>query len=81
MRAAETEIQDFQTQKQMKLNELDVVIPLKMNQILYMERNTLPSDLSEALVFVNDGLGKVKNRIKELQQVNIYKLLIIRQYQ
>jgi hypothetical protein len=71
LRAAETEIQDFQTQKQMKLNELDVVIPLKMNQILYMDRNTLPSDLSEALVFVNDGLGKVKNRIKELQQVII----------
>ncbi|KAI8619969.1 hypothetical protein BC830DRAFT_1059801, partial [Chytriomyces sp. MP71] len=68
LRATESEIQDFQTQKQRKLNELDVVVPLRLHQIQYLEDNVLPQDLSQALIFVNSGLHKLKNRIKELQQ-------------
>ncbi|KAJ3035172.1 Cilia- and flagella-associated protein 44, partial [Rhizophlyctis rosea] len=64
----EAEIQDFQTQKQQKLNELDVSVPLRLHQIQYLERNALPTNLSPSLVFVNDGLSKLRNRIKELQQ-------------
>ncbi|RKO93288.1 hypothetical protein BDK51DRAFT_14775, partial [Blyttiomyces helicus] len=68
LKNTEAEIQDFQTQKQQKLNELDVVVPLRLHQIQYLERNALPSDLSLSLVFVNDGLAKLRNRIKQLQQ-------------
>ncbi|TPX71174.1 hypothetical protein SpCBS45565_g01378 [Spizellomyces sp. 'palustris'] len=68
LRTTESEIQEFQTQKQQKLNELDVVVPLRLHQMQYLERNTLPTDLSPALVFVNEGLSKLRNRIKELQQ-------------
>ncbi|KAJ3069689.1 Cilia- and flagella-associated protein 44 [Podochytrium sp. JEL0797] len=69
LRGTDSEIQDFQTQKQRKLNELDVVVPLRGHQIQYLdEENRLPTDLSQALVFVNGGLGRLKLRIKELQQ-------------
>ncbi|KAI9333809.1 hypothetical protein BDR26DRAFT_805717, partial [Obelidium mucronatum] len=69
LRATESEIQDFQTQKQRKLNELDVVVPLRAHQIQYLdEQEVLPADLSQALIFVNSGLSKLKTRIKELQQ-------------
>ncbi|KAJ3417018.1 Cilia- and flagella-associated protein 44 [Chytridiales sp. JEL 0842] len=68
LRTTEAEIQDFQTQKQQKLNELDVVVPLRLHQVENLERNALPKDLSQSLVFVNEGLHKLKNRIKELQQ-------------
>ncbi|KAL5033039.1 hypothetical protein BDV3_000061 [Batrachochytrium dendrobatidis] len=68
LKSAEAEIQDFQTQKQRKLNELDVLVPLRFHQIQYLERDMIPSDLSPALVFVNDGLLKLQNRIYELQQ-------------
>ncbi|KAI8930034.1 hypothetical protein BC831DRAFT_164480 [Entophlyctis helioformis] len=33
-----------------------------------LERNAMPVELSAALVFVNDGLIKLRNRIRELQQ-------------
>ncbi|KAJ3110144.1 Cilia- and flagella-associated protein 44 [Phlyctochytrium bullatum] len=68
LKNTEAEIQDFQTQKQQKLNELDVVVPLRLSQVQYLEKNAIPNNLSQALVFVNDGLIKLKSRIKELQQ-------------
>ncbi|KAH6585557.1 hypothetical protein BASA50_001166 [Batrachochytrium salamandrivorans] len=71
LKVAEDEIQDFQTQKQRKLNELDVVVPLKFHQIQHLERNMIPSDLSVTLVFVNAGLSKFYNRISELKQERV----------
>lgn len=94
LRNTEAEIQDFQTQKQQKLNELDVVvctqesvdirskkirfsfppfpkpiqIPLHLHQLQYLDKSALPADLSPALVFVNSGLVKLRERIRELQE-------------
>ncbi|KAJ3162408.1 Cilia- and flagella-associated protein 44 [Geranomyces michiganensis] len=68
LRTTENEIQEFQTQKQRKLNELDVVVPLRLHQLQYLEKGALPSDLSGALVFMNQGLVRLRRRIKELQQ-------------
>ncbi|KAJ3023852.1 Cilia- and flagella-associated protein 44 [Thoreauomyces humboldtii] len=68
LRTTENEIQEFQTQKQQKLNELDVVIPLRLHQLQHLERGALPADLSGALVFMNQGLTRLRSRIKELQQ-------------
>lgn len=73
LRATETEIQEFQTQKQQKLNELDVIVTLHLHQIQFTERGALPADLGPALVFVNEGLLKLRNRIKELQQVRLFE--------
>jgi hypothetical protein len=71
LKNTEEEIQDFQTQKQRKLNELDVVVPLRLHQIQYLENGEFNTDLSNALVFVKDGLRKLKNRMKELTQEKI----------
>ncbi|KAI9208942.1 uncharacterized protein BJ171DRAFT_171848 [Polychytrium aggregatum] len=68
LKSTENEIQEFQTQKQQKLNELDVVIPLRLHQIQMLEQNAIPTDFSPALVFLGEGLVKLKNRIRELQQ-------------
>ncbi len=69
LKNTENEIQDFQTQKQRKLNELNVVVPLRLHQIQNLVKNQIPSDFSSSLVFSNDGLIKLKARIKEIEQV------------
>jgi hypothetical protein len=70
------EIQEFQTQKQRKLNELDVVvttsitqIPLRFSQIQHIENNNFPADISPCIVFTTEGLEQLKARIKELHEV------------
>ncbi|KAJ3275132.1 Cilia- and flagella-associated protein 44 [Terramyces sp. JEL0728] len=68
LKNAETEIQEFQTQKQRKLNELDVVVPLRFSQVQYLENDHFPKDMSACLVFYNEGLIQLKRRIKELHQ-------------
>ncbi|ORY52261.1 WD40 repeat-like protein, partial [Neocallimastix californiae] len=68
LKGFESDIQAFQTLKQKKLNELDVVVPLKLNQIQYLNGQSVPSDLSAALVFQNEEVKRLKLRIKELHQ-------------
>lgn len=58
----------FQREKQQKLNELDVVVVLKLHQIQYMVNSVLPQDLSQCLVFNSPGLVRLQNRIKELEK-------------
>lgn len=47
------------------------MVPLRLHQIHYLENGEFNPDLSNALVFVEDGLRKLKNRMKELQQEKI----------
>ena len=68
MKNAESEIEDFQTQKQRKLNELDVIVPLRFTQLQYLDNNKVPTNLSTSLLFFNEGLLQLKRRIKELYQ-------------
>jgi len=68
LKGFETDIQEFQTLKQKRLNELDVVVPLKLSQIQYLNGQSIPSDLSAALVFQNQEVKRLKLRIKELHQ-------------
>jgi hypothetical protein len=65
---AQQEIQQFHTQKQQKLNEMDVWIPLRPSQVEYIQNSCVPNDLSPALVFVTKGLESLRGRITELQQ-------------
>lgn len=58
----------FQREKQQKLNELDVVVVLKLHQIQYVVNSVLPQDLSQCLVFNSPGLVRLQNRIKELEK-------------
>lgn len=54
------DIIEFQKEKQGKLNEIDVVVTLAMHQMEYLVEQKLPYDLSQALVFSNTELEKLK---------------------
>ncbi|XP_030059762.1 cilia- and flagella-associated protein 44 [Microcaecilia unicolor] len=64
---AEAELEVFQREKQQKLNELYVVVPLKLHQVEYVVNNEIPTEFSQALVFTNHALHGLQYRIKELQ--------------
>ena len=63
---------NFQLEKQQKLNELDIVVTLQLHQIEHVINGSLPSDLSKCLVFDAPGLSSLKHRIKELEQERNY---------
>ena len=54
-------------EKQGKLNELDVVVPLRLYQVEHVYNASVPADLSQCLVFGNGSLTALQRRIKELQ--------------
>ncbi|GMH39549.1 hypothetical protein BSKO_07447 [Bryopsis sp. KO-2023] len=64
--AINSDIMEFQKEKQGKLNELDVLVMIKMNQVEYLIDERVPKDLSETLVFSKEQLKRLKNRILEL---------------
>ncbi|KAM9695944.1 cilia- and flagella-associated protein 44 [Dama dama] len=70
LNAAEEALEAYQREKQQRLNELLVVIPLKLHQIEYVLFGELPSDLSGTLVFSNRSLGRLQERIVQLHEEN-----------
>ncbi|XP_006903052.1 PREDICTED: WD repeat-containing protein 52 [Elephantulus edwardii] len=71
LKAAEEALEAYQREKQQQLNELLVVIPLKLHQIEYTVFGEIPNDLSSTLVFSNHSLGLLQERIVQLHQENI----------
>ncbi|EGD81535.1 hypothetical protein PTSG_02254 [Salpingoeca rosetta] len=65
---AENDIAAFQVEKQHKLNELHVAVPLRASQIHFIEDDWLPADFSEALVFSRQGLERLHSTIAGLQE-------------
>jgi len=53
----------FQREKQARLNQVEVVLLLRLHQIEYLQDGQLPSDLSGALLFSNTELDKLKCRV------------------
>ncbi|XP_075857541.1 cilia- and flagella-associated protein 44 isoform X2 [Microcebus murinus] len=70
LNAAEEALEAYQREKQQRLNELLVVIPLKLHQIEYVVLGEIPSDLSGTLVFSNQSLGRLQERIVQLHEEN-----------
>ncbi|NXW13198.1 CFA44 protein, partial [Circaetus pectoralis] len=75
---ADRELKTFQWEKQQRLNELYVVVPLKLHQVEYLVNREMPSDFSQALVFTNQSLEYLQKRIVDLHnekrmQREIYK--------
>ncbi|PNJ64027.1 CFAP44 isoform 10, partial [Pongo abelii] len=70
LNAAEEALEAYQREKQQRLNELLVVIPLKLHQIEYVVFGEIPSDLSGTLVFSHHALRRLQERIRELQEEN-----------
>nr|XP_056714145.1 cilia- and flagella-associated protein 44 [Euleptes europaea] len=76
--AADWELEAYQREKQQRLNELHVVVPLKLHQVEYIVNGEIPADLSQALVFTNESLVNLQQRITTLQlekieQKELYK--------
>ncbi|RKP03307.1 hypothetical protein CXG81DRAFT_24082 [Caulochytrium protostelioides] len=67
------ELQALQRQKQLKLNELDVVVPIRPDQVCVFQSTAWPDDFSPTIVFPAKSLTALQNRIeaigKEKQQV------------
>nr|XP_020862787.1 cilia- and flagella-associated protein 44 isoform X2 [Phascolarctos cinereus] len=71
LETAEEALEAYQREKQQRLNELLVVIPLKLHQVECVEFGEIPQDLSNALVFSNSSLQRLQERIVQLQEENI----------
>ncbi|KAG7487289.1 hypothetical protein MATL_G00021590 [Megalops atlanticus] len=67
LKAAEGDLELFDREKQQKLNELDVIVPLRLHQIEFLSNGVLPSDLSDALVMNTTMLKALQARIRQLQ--------------
>ncbi|XP_073677561.1 cilia- and flagella-associated protein 44 [Garra rufa] len=70
-KAAEGDLELINREKQQKLNEVDVVVPLRLHQIEYVNNGLLPGKLDSALVLNTADLQRLQKRIEELQQEKI----------
>lgn len=61
--ATENDIRDFQREKQARLNEIEVMVMLYAHQIEYLEDDCLPADMSNAVLFSNEELARLRRRI------------------
>ncbi|XP_037245690.1 cilia- and flagella-associated protein 44 [Falco rusticolus] len=68
---ADGELETFQWEKQQRLNELYVVVPLKLHQVEYLVNGEMPSDFSQALVFTRQSLQYLQKRIVDLRNEKI----------
>ncbi|XP_004436632.2 PREDICTED: cilia- and flagella-associated protein 44 [Ceratotherium simum simum] len=80
LNAAEEALEAYQREKQQRLNELLVVIPLKLHQIEYVVFGEIPTDLSGTLVFSNRSLGRLQERIVQLQEENSKQQKLNKEY-
>ena len=68
LEAAERDIQAFQVEKQGKLNELGVVVRLRLSQIISVMDESNISDFGRSLIFGQDTLRSLSTRIDELRR-------------
>ncbi|NXN18830.1 CFA44 protein, partial [Indicator maculatus] len=71
LETAERELETLRWEKQQRMNELYVAVPLKLHQVEYLVNGEMPSDLSQALVFSNQTLEYLQKRISELHDEKI----------
>ncbi|KAM9388219.1 cilia- and flagella-associated protein 44 [Phaethornis superciliosus] len=64
---AERELETFQWEKQQRMNDLYVVVPLKLHQVEYLVNGEMPNDFSQALVFTNHSLEYLQKRVVDLR--------------
>ncbi|NXY80859.1 CFA44 protein, partial [Alcedo cyanopectus] len=71
LETANKELETFQWEKQQRLNDLYVVVPLKLHQVEYSVKGKMPSEFSQALVFTNQSLQYLRKRIVDLHNEKI----------
>jgi len=68
LEAAEAEVEALQLEKQARLNELYVSVPLRMEQVFNHVHGDLPADLSDSLIFAKANIEALQQRIGALTQ-------------
>ncbi|XP_065532760.1 cilia- and flagella-associated protein 44 isoform X1 [Lathamus discolor] len=68
---ADRELDTFQWEKQQRMNDLYVAVPLKLHQVEYLINGEMPDDFSQALVFTNQSLEYLQRRIVDLHKEKI----------
>ena len=76
MQAINDEALAFQREKQGRLNQVEVVLLLRLHQIEYLQDGQLPSDLSGALLFSTAELDKLKRRV-HVSPVSLLTLVLL----
>ncbi|XP_068191495.1 cilia- and flagella-associated protein 44-like [Antennarius striatus] len=66
-KAAEDDMDLIHREKQLKMNELDVAVPLRLSQIEFVADGSVPSDLTPALVLDKKELRRLQDRIKQFE--------------
>ncbi|NXQ50810.1 CFA44 protein, partial [Catharus fuscescens] len=65
------ELEAFQWEKLHRLNELYVVVPLRLHQVQCLVDGEMPRDFSRTLVFTNQSLQYLQKRIVDLRNEKI----------
>ncbi|NXR55187.1 CFA44 protein, partial [Hippolais icterina] len=65
------ELEAFQWEKLHRMNELDVVVPLRLHQVQCLDDGEMPHDFSQTLVFTNQSLQYLRKRIVEQRNEKI----------
>ena len=69
---AKTDLENFQLEKQHRLNELEVLVLLRISQILIAKPNSdPPANLKTALVFSERNLNRLNSRAGEIREEQI----------
>ncbi|XP_061603630.1 cilia- and flagella-associated protein 44-like [Phyllopteryx taeniolatus] len=66
-KAAEDDLERVTREKQQKMNQLDVVVPLRAHQIEFDIAVQMPADLSSALLLNRTELERLQERVKQLE--------------
>ncbi|KAK5618674.1 hypothetical protein CRENBAI_014332 [Crenichthys baileyi] len=69
--AVETDLELINQEKQLKMDELDVVVPLRLDQVAFLSNGSMPSDLREALVLNRTELHRLQQLIQQLEAEKI----------
>ncbi|XP_065598131.1 cilia- and flagella-associated protein 44 [Cyrtonyx montezumae] len=80
LNTAEKELDIVQWNKQQQLNDLYVVVPLKLHQVEYFN-GEIPKDFSQALVFTNQSLKYLQKRVVDLRNEKIMQREIFKKAQ
>ncbi|VUZ47218.1 unnamed protein product, partial [Hymenolepis diminuta] len=67
LQQATTELQEFQLEKQRKLNLIERMVNIRLDQINYFWNCSLPSDFDQVLIFRSDNVEQLQNRIQSLE--------------
>ncbi|XP_047247740.1 cilia- and flagella-associated protein 44-like isoform X2 [Girardinichthys multiradiatus] len=79
--SVETDLELINQEKQLKMDELDVVVPLRLDQIAFLSNGSMPSDLREASVLNRTELHRLQQLKLQLEAENIEQKDLLRQAQ